>query len=74
MPSNLKKTKNFKEIFDWSLEDIKEQFKELDGLIIVDSLGNLDELESDIEEFSSNSGLEVKEQKSVGLDGLKSVN
>jgi len=73
MPSNLKKTKNFEEIFDWTLEDIKEQFKELDGLIIVDSLGNLDELESDIEEFSSKSGLEVKEQKSVGLDGLKSV-
>ncbi|MEJ2126122.1 MAG: DUF1638 domain-containing protein [Candidatus Bathyarchaeota archaeon] len=73
MPSNLKKTKNFKEIFDWSIEDIKEQFTELDGLIIVDSLGNLDELKSDIAEFSSNSGLEVKEQKSVGLDGLKAV-
>jgi len=73
MPSNLKKTRNFKIIFDWSIEDRKEQFTELDGLIIVDSLGNLDELKSDIEEFSSNSGLEVKEQKSVGLDGLKSV-
>ena len=73
MPSNLKKTKNFKEIFDWNLEDIKEQFMELDGLIIVDSLGNLDELETDIAEFSSKSGLEVKKQKSVGLDGLKSV-
>ena len=73
MPSNLKKTINFKEIFDWNIGDIKEQFKELDGLIIVDSLGNLDELKSDIEEFSSNSGLEVKEQKTVGLDGLKAV-
>ncbi|MCW4022430.1 MAG: DUF1638 domain-containing protein [archaeon] len=73
MPSNLKKTKNFKEIFDWNLADIKEQFKELDGLIIVDSLGNLNELKSDIEEFSSNSGLEVKEQKTVGLAGLKYV-
>ena len=64
MPSNLKETMNFKEIFDWSIEDTKEQFKELDGLIIVDSLGNLDELKSDIEEFSSKSGLEVKEIKS----------
>ena len=73
MPSNLKKTKNFKEIFDWSIEDRKEQFTELDGLIILDSLGNLDELKSDIEEFSSNSGLDVKEVKTVGLDGLKSV-
>jgi len=73
MPANLKKTMNFKDIFDWSIDDRKEQFKELDGLIIVDSLGNLDELESDIEEFSSNSGLEVKEQKTVGLDGLKAL-
>ena len=73
MPSNLKKTKNFKKIFDWNLEDVKEQFKELEGLIIVDSLGNLDELGSEIEEFSYHSGLEVKEQRSVGLDGLKSV-
>ena len=73
MPSNLKKNMNFKEIFDWSKEDRKEQFKELDGIIIVDSLNNLDELKTDIEEFSSNSGLEVKEQKTVGLDGLKRV-
>jgi hypothetical protein len=73
MPSNLKKTKNFKDIFDWTLEDIKEQFKELDGLIIVDSLGNVDELENDIQEFSFNSGLEVKEEKTVGLNGLKAV-
>jgi hypothetical protein len=42
-------------------------------LIILDSLGNLDEFKSDIEEFSSNSGLEVKECKTVGLDGLKSI-
>jgi len=73
MPSNLKKNKYFKQIFDWNLEDIKEQFKELDGLIIVDSLGNLDDLERDIKEFSHHSGLEVKEQRSVGLDGLKSL-
>ncbi|WGM89603.1 MAG: DUF1638 domain-containing protein [Candidatus Bathyarchaeota archaeon] len=73
MPSKLKKNKYFKEIFDWNLKDIKEQFKHLDGLIIVDSLGNLDKLESDIKEFSYNSGLEVKKQKSVGLDRLKSV-
>lgn len=73
MPSNLKKNKYFKEIFDWNIEDIKEQFEHLNGLIIIDSLDNLDELQKDIEEFSVNSGLEVKTVKHVGLDGLKAV-
>lgn len=73
MPSNLKKNKYFREIFDWNLEGIKEQFEHLSGVIIVDSLGNLDELESDITEFCVNTGLQVKETKTVGLDGLKAV-
>jgi hypothetical protein len=73
MPSNLKKTKYFKEIFDWNMKGIKEQFEHLNGLIIIDSLDNLDELESDINEFSFFSGLEIKQTKHVGLDGLKAV-
>ena len=73
MPSNLKKIKNFREIFDWDIEDIKEQFECLSGVIIIDSLDNLDELESDITEFCVNSGLQVKETKTVGLEGLKAV-
>jgi hypothetical protein len=73
MPSNLKKTKNFREIFDWDVEDIKEQFEYLSGVIIIDSLDNLDELENDITEFCVNSGLQVKATKTVGLDGLKAI-
>jgi hypothetical protein len=73
MPSNLKKSKYFRGIFDWNMEGIKEQFEHLTGLIIIDSLGNLDELESDIEEFSVHTGLQVKDTKAVGLAGLKSV-
>ena len=73
MPSNLKKTKYFKQIFDWNKEGIKELFQDLKGLIIIDSLDNLDQLESDVEEFSLFSGLEVKKTKHVGLDGLKAV-
>jgi len=73
MPSNLKKNKYFREIFDWNIEDIKEQFEHLTGVILIDSLGNLDELQSDIEEFCDNTGLQVKETKTVGLDGLKAV-
>ncbi len=73
MPSNLKNNKYFREIFDWNIEDIKEQFEHLAGVIIIDSLGNLDELQSDITEFCVNTGLQVKETKAVGLDGLKAV-
>ena len=73
MPSNLKKSKNFQEIFDWNIEDIKEQFEYLSGVIIIDSLGNLDELRSGIQEFCVNTGLKVKETKTVGLDGLKAL-
>jgi hypothetical protein len=72
MPSNLKKS-NFRPIFDWNIEGVKEQFEHLDGIIIVDSLDNLDELEGDIEEFSINTGLKVKDTKNVELDGLKAV-
>ncbi len=73
MPSNLKKNKYFREIFDWNLEGIKEQFEHLSGVIVIDSLDNLDELESDIIEFCGNTGLHVKETKTVGLEGLKAV-
>jgi hypothetical protein len=73
MPSNLKKNKYFREIFDWNIENIKEQFEHLSGVIIIDSLNNLEELDSEITEFCVNTGLEVKETKTVGLDGLKAV-
>jgi hypothetical protein len=73
MPSNLKKNKYFREIFDWDIEDIKEQFEHLTGVILIDSLGNMDKLQKDIQEFCVNTGLEVKETKTVGLEGLKAV-
>jgi hypothetical protein len=73
MPSNLKKSKHFLGIFDWNMEGVKEQFEHLTGIIVIDSLGNLDALKSDIEEFSVNTGLQVKDRKAVGLNGLKAV-
>ena len=55
------------------MKGVKQQFEHLDGIIIIDSLDNLDELESDIEEFSVHTGLQVKETKTVGLNGLNAV-
>lgn len=73
MPSNLKKSKHFRGIFDWNIEGVKEQFEHLTGIIVIDTLDNLDELNSDIEEFSINTGLQVKDRKVVGLEGLKAI-
>jgi hypothetical protein len=73
MPSNLRKNKYFKEIFNWNMEGVKEQFEHLDGVILIDSLNNLDELKNEIEEFSQHTGLQVISNKNVGLDGLKAV-
>lgn len=73
MPSNLKKNSWFREIFDWKMESIKDQFDHLSGIIVIDSLGNLDEFKNDIKEFSHYTGLEVKNIKAVGLGGLKAV-
>lgn len=73
MPSNLRKNTYFGEVFDWSKENIKEMFKDLTGLIVVDSLEDPDEFKADIEEFSSNSGLTVKQTKTVGVTELKTL-
>lgn len=73
MPSNMKKSPHFREIFNWEIDGIEEQFEHLDGLIIINSLDNIEEYNDDIEEFSHNTGLKVKEIKNVGLNGLRNV-
>ena len=73
MPSNVEKNENFRQVFDWNQKEIKSLFRDLKGIILIDSLGNLDEFESDIEKFRSNTGLEVTKKKEVGIHGLKAV-
>jgi hypothetical protein len=59
--------------FERSKEDLKSRYSMLDGLVLLDSLGNLDELKEEIEEISRQTGLPVKERREVGLEGLKQV-
>jgi len=73
MPCNLQKNIHFREIFDWNQENIKEMFRDLSGIIVLDSLENPKEFEADIQEFSDNTGLGVKQTKTVGVQGLKDV-
>lgn len=73
MPSNLENNEHFCQVFDWSQKEIKTLFRDLKGVILIDSLGNLDEFESDIEKFCSKTGLEVTNKEEVGIRGLKAV-
>ena len=73
MPSNLKMDPRFNRLFDLNSQELKKQFSKLKGIIILDSLGNLNELEGEICEFSNHTGLPVLDKRAVGIDRLKSV-
>jgi hypothetical protein len=73
MSSNVEKNENFHQVFDWSQKEIKLLSRDLNGIILIDSLGNLEEFESDIEEFRSNTGFEVTNNEGVGIRGPKVV-
>jgi hypothetical protein len=53
--------------------DLHDRYRMLDGLVLLDSLGNLNELSRDIEKISRRTGLPVKQRRAVGLDGLRRV-
>lgn len=72
MPSNLKANPRFCPIFYGpSPEEIKQQFSNLKGILLFDSLEDLDEFKSEIEEFSNHTGLPILDKKLTGLDRLK---
>jgi hypothetical protein len=71
MPSNLKTNKRFSPLFDRSKKEARNQFRMLKGIILIDSLGNLNEFKDDVEEFSDHTGLPVYDKKIIGIDGLK---
>jgi len=59
--------------FEKSRNDLKNRYRMLDGLVLLDSLGNLDDLAHEIEEISRQTGLPVKERQPVGLEGLRDL-
>ena len=54
-------------------ENNRRRFNMLKGIILVDSLGNMEKQSDWIEHFSDQTGLPVLEHRVVGLDGLKVV-
>jgi len=74
MPSNLKVNPRFSPIFyGTSAEEIREQFSILKGILLFDSLEDLDEFKDEIEEFSNYTGLPILGKKLAGLDKLKDL-
>ena len=60
-------------LWDKPREEIRNMFKMLDGIVLLDALGDLDAYQDRIDAISEKTGLPVLERKNIGLDGLKSV-
>lgn len=74
MPSYLRKSPSFDSFFNsFSDEQKKAMLCKLNGIIIFDTLGNLDEFKDEAEELASSVGLPIISTKPVGLEGLRSI-
>lgn len=73
MPSNLKMGARFNRLFDRDTKEVKRLFSGLEGIILLDSLGNLNEFEDEINKFSKHTGLPVLDKIAVGIDGVQDV-
>ena len=51
----------------------REMFSMLDGIILLDSMGDLDDYQSKIDEIVDHTGLPILDRKRIGVDGLKDV-
>ena len=68
MPSKLKANPRFRPIFyDLSPEEVRKQFSTLKGIMLFDSLEDLDEFKNEIEEFSNHTGLAIIGKKLTGV-------
>jgi hypothetical protein len=54
-------------------EEIREMYGMLDGIILLDAMGDLDAYQSKIDEIADYTGLPILERKDIGLEGLKSI-
>ena len=72
MPSNLKANPRLNPIFYGpSPEEVKQQFSKIKGILLFDSLEDIDESKNEIEEFSNHTGLPIIGKKLTGLDRFK---
>jgi hypothetical protein len=51
----------------------REMFSVLDGIVLLDAMGDLDEYQSKIDEVADHTGLPILERRDIGLEGLRNV-
>lgn len=51
----------------------REMYNMLDGIVLLDAMGDLDDYQSGIDEMADYTGLPILERKDIGLGGLKNV-
>jgi hypothetical protein len=51
----------------------REMYSMLDGIILLDAMGDLDNYQSEIDELVERTGLPILDRKEIGLDGLKNI-
>jgi hypothetical protein len=54
-------------------EEIRERYGMLDGIILLDAMGDLGSYQTSIDEIADYTGLPILERKDIGLEGLKSI-
>jgi len=54
-------------------ETTREMFSMLDGIVLLDAMGDLDEYRAKIDEIADYTGLPILERKNIGLVGLKNI-
>ena len=54
-------------------EMTREMFSTLDGIVLLDAMGDLDESQSMIDEIAAHTGLPILERKNTDLGGLKNI-
>ena len=54
-------------------EMTREMFSMLDGIVLLDAIGDLDEHRAKIDEIADYTGLPILERKNIGLEGLKNI-
>jgi hypothetical protein len=54
-------------------EITREMYNMLDGIVLLDAMGDLDAYQSKIDEIADYTGLPILERKDMGLEGLKSI-
>ena len=64
---------NFWNKFEKSEENLKDRYAMLEGIVLLDTLGDLDDYGDDIKTISNATGLPILEEKKVGLQGLQDV-